>query len=313
MRTYLECDNGYREIESWGPEGPQWTPGVWINVESPDNADFDFLTHCLDIPEDFLTYTADPDENPRMEQDGKWTLTILRVPMETPADDVPFATVPVGIISDSKIVVTVSYHHTEVLDEFIAHSRHKAIAVPSPADFVLYLIYCASSWFLNYLKQISDAVNGAERALQRSVRNKDLMQLMQLGKALVYFNTSLRGDETVIDRLRHTYPDGIDPDLLEDVTIELRQAINTVNIYTDILNTSTDTFASIISNNVNEIMKRMTAITIVLMIPTGIASFYGMNVGIGLSSNPWAFWIIVGVAAVITLLAVLALRLLRWF
>lgn len=136
---------------------------------------------------------------------------------------------------------------------------------------------------------------------------------MRLEKALVYFNTSLRGNEMLIIRLKRAFSDAVDLDLLEDVEIEMKQALNTVNVYTDILTAAMDAFASIISNNVNAVMKRMTGVTIVLMIPTLIASFYGMNVHISLSSNPMAFVIIIGIAAVLTLLTVAILARMRWF
>lgn len=310
MKQFLVCDNGYTEAEAW-------EPGCWVNVECPDEEDIIYLTRDLGIPRQVLDYTADVDERPRIERDGDWVLTILRIPVRTSGDPdtapEPAYTVPIGIITSGDVVVTVCYHHTELITDFIAHSRTRAITVSGPSTFILRLIYSSAYWFLNYLKIINEGVGKAEKELSKSVRNSDLLQLMKLQRTLVYFNTSLRGNEVLISRLRHVFTDGFDLDLLEDVEIELKQALNTVNIYTEILAGTLDTYASVISNNVNMIMKRMTGTTIILMIPTLIASFYGMNVSIGLADVPGAFWIIVATAALLTLVTYLLLKHLKWF
>ena len=150
-------------------------------------------------------------------------------------------------------------------------------------------------WFLKYLKQINNEVSTAEKELEKSIRNEDLLNLMKLQKTLVYFDTSIRGNEVMIGRLRNIFQgtEYLDMALLEDVVIELKQAYNTVNVYSDILTGTMDAFASIISNNVNSIMKRMTSLSITLAIPTLIASFYGMNVDIHLENASHAFALII--------------------
>ena len=180
---------------------------------------------------------------------------------------------------------------------------------------ILRIIYSSAVWFLKYLKQINNDVATAEKELEKSIRNEDLLQLMKLQKTLVYFNTSIRGNEVMIGRLKNIFQDTdyLDLELLEDVVIELKQAYNTVNIYSDILTGTMDAFASIISNNVNAIMKRMTSLSITLMIPTLIASFYGMNVDIHLEGFPHAFVFIVLLSAILSAVTFIWFRKIKWF
>ena len=309
MRQYLLCEAGFIEK-------PQWQPNCWINVVCPDNDDFDFLTQTLKVPDSFLNDIADTDERPRTDTEGNWLLTILRIPIQNRQDEgFPFSTVPIGIITNNEIIVSVCYHNTDLLPDFIEHTRRKNIDVRNKLDLIFRLIYSSSVWFLKYLKQINLDINNAEKGLERSIRNEDLLRLMKLQKTLVYFNTSIRGNEVMIGKLRTIFQDTeyLDKDLVEDVIIELKQAMNTVNIYSDILTGTMDAFASIISNNVNAIMKRMTSISIALMIPTLIASFYGMNVNIHLQNTPHAFAIIILCSAVLTALIFIIFRKIKWF
>lgn len=212
-------------------------------------------------------------------------------------------------------IVSVCYYHTEKLPDFIEHTRRKGIEVRNKFDLIFRLIYSSAVWFLKYLKQINLDISAAEKELERSIRNEDLLRLMQLQKTLVYFNTSIRGNEVMIGKLRSIFQDTdyLDEDLVEDVIIELKQAFNTVNIYSDILTGTMDAFASIISNNVNVIMKRMTSLSITLMIPTLIASFYGMNVDVHIEEVPHAFALIVLASVVLSTLAFVTFRKIKWF
>ena len=195
------------------------------------------------------------------------------------------------------------------------HTRRKGIEVRNKLDLILRLIYSSAVWFLKYLKQINIDISAAEKELERSIRNEDLLRLMRLQKTLVYFNTSIRGNEVMIGKLKTIFQDTdfLDKELVEDVIIELKQALNTVNIYSDILTGTMDAFASIISNNVNTIMKRMTSLSIVLMLPTLIASFYGMNVDIHLEEVPFAFSLIVLFSIGLSTLAFVIFRKIKWF
>lgn len=308
MRKYLYSENGF-------VEKPLWAPNCWVNVECPDHDDFQFLTRELNVPESFLEDIADADERPRTETEGNWLLTILRIPMQSSNPQIPFITVPIGIITNNDIIVSVCYHQTELLPDFIQHTRRKNICVNNKLELILRLIYSSAVWFLKYLKQINNEVANAEKELEKSIRNEDLLRLMKLQKTLVYFDTSIRGNEVLIGRLKNIFQNTgmLDMELLDDAIIELRQAYNTVNIYSDILTGTMDAFASIISNNVNDIMKRMTSLSITLMIPTVIASFYGMNVDIHLESFPHAFLFIVLLSATTSAGTFIWFRKIKWF
>lgn len=308
MRKYLYCEAGFIEK-------PNWLPHCWVNVECPTQEDFDFLQNTLKVPASFLHDIADTDERPRTDTEGNWLLTILRIPIQTLQDKVAYTTVPIGIITNNEIVVSVCYHSTEMIPDFIEHTRRKGINVPNKYELILRLIYSSAVWFLKYLKQINNEVSCAEKELEKSIRNEDLLRLMNLQKSLVYFNTSIRGNETMIGKLGNIFneKDYQNSELTEDVLIELKQAHNMVNIYSDILTGTMDAFASIISNNVNTIMKRMTSLSIVLMVPTLIASFYGMNVDIHLEHVPHAFSLIALISVCLSVTALIIFRKIKWF
>ena len=308
MRKYLCFENGFTEK-------PEWQPGCWVNVECPDDDDFTFLTRQLQVPESFLDDIADADERPRTDSEGRWLLTILRIPMQSSQPNVSFITVPIGIITSDNVTVSVCYHRTDLIPDFIAHARRKNITMRHKSDFILRITYSSAAWFLKYLQQINNDVTTAEKALEKSIRNEDLLRLMKLQKALVYFDTSIRGNEMLIGKLKNIFQDTgcLDMELLEDVAIELQQAYNTVNVYSNILTGTMDAFASIISNNVNAIMKRMTSLSITLMIPTLIASFYGMNVSLHLERYPHAFLFIVLFSAALSAIIFVWFRKIKWF
>lgn len=290
-------------------------PNSWVNVECPDDNDFDFLTQELKVPESFLEDIADADERPRTETEGNWLLTILRIPMQSSQHGIPFITVPIGIITNNEIIVSVCYHKTELISDFIQHTRRKGIVVNNKLDLILRMIYSSAVWFLKYLKQINNDVANAEKELEKSIRNEDLLRLMKLEKSMVYFNTSIRGNEVMLTKLQSIFQEPVymDNELVEDVETELKQAHLTVNIYSDILTGTMDAFASIISNNVNTIMKRMTSISIILMVPTLIASFYGMNVPIYGENMPHGFAIIVMISITLSALSFFIFRKIKWF
>lgn len=273
-------------------ERDEWAPHYWINVECPTEDDCRFL-RSLHVPESFMENVADVDERPRFEHEDGWLLTILRIPHHFTDDPMRYTTVPLGVMTKDDMIITVCHTVTEMIPDFISHSKRRHINIDNQPDFVLRLVYSSTYWFLQYLKEINDTVSDFTRQLEKSVRNEVLLSLMKLQKALVYFNTSLQGNSMLTGRLDKVFSDDCDAELLEDVEIELGQATNTVNVYMAILSNSMDTFASVISNNVNDIMKKMTSISIILMIPTLIASFYGMNVDVWFSSSAHAFGFII--------------------
>ena len=280
MKTFLYCEAGFVEKD-------QWLPNSWVNVECP-------------TPEEY---------------EGNWLLTILRIPVQSKESGIPFTTVPIGIITNNEIIISVCYHKTELLPDFIRYSRRKELVVRHKYDLILRLIHSSAVWFLKYLKQINNEVARAEKALEKSIRNEDLLRLMKLEKSMVYFNTSIRGNEVMLSKLQSIFqePMYMDVELLEDVETELKQAHLTVNIYSDILTGTMDAFASIISNNVNTIMKRMTSISIILMVPTLIASFYGMNVVNYIEDAPHGLIAIVLLSITLSALAFFIFRKIKWF
>lgn len=306
MRHYASSDNGFVEMADASGDG-------WLSVECPDEEELRFLTESMHVPSGFISCVADSDERPRVDREGDWTITILRIPAPGHEQDVPYVTVPIGVICHDRLIITLCFHPNEVTGYFIDYTRSRGVAIDNRPDFILHLIYSASYRYLKYLQIINRDVNAAEHNMERTVRNRELMRLMRLQKTLVYFNTSLRGNEMMLEHLQRLYEGEYDAELLEDVDIEIKQAINTVNIYTDILESTMSALGSVISNNVNAVMKRMTATSIILMVPTLIASFYGMNVDIGIAGLPHAFVIVVTFSLALTLAVLVWLRRINWF
>lgn len=305
-RFFINSDKEPLEVK-------ELSKGCWICVECPDEDDLRFLREELHIPDDFIDSVSDTDERPRVERDDDWAMSIVRLPLPDPNPQTPFYTIPLGIMRGDDYVVTLVFQRTELIPDFIEHTRKRHIPLRNNPDFLLRVIFSSTFWFLKYLKEINSHLSFAEKSLRKSIRNNDLLDIMRLQKSLVYFNTSIQGNVVLLTRLKHLYIHDFDPELLEDVEIELRQAENTVKIYAEILGSTLDTYASIISNNVNDIMKKMTAISIVLMIPTLIASFYGMNVDVPMSEWKLSFWAIVAGSFGLTTLIYYLLQRSRWF
>lgn len=309
MRKFILPQKGFVESE-------HFEPNCWLKVVSPTTEDIDFLVGELGVPDSFLADIADSDERPRIDEEDGWELTVIRIPIVATDSPMPYTTIPIGLLlSPSKdMIVTVCYYRTQLMPDFVGHNRRKGILVSNHTDFAFRLIYSSAVWYLKYLKQISFLIMEAEEALESSIRNEDLLALMKLQKCLVYFSTSIRGNEAVANKLRSSRRTAsFDEELAEDVMIELRQAYNTVTIHTEILTGTLDAFASIVSNNVGTIMKRMTSISIIFMLPTLIASLYGMNVPLGLEDNPFAFAGIVIASILLSLAVFMWLKRIKWF
>lgn len=305
MRRFYSSENGYIEKEIWEPE-------CWINIESPNEEDYIYLTQELGVPQSFMESAADNDERPRFDHEDGWLLTILRIPFHNPNSPEPYGTLTFAVITKDELIITISNRQTDMLESFIQHSRKKHIIDVNKPDFILYLIYMSTFWFLKYLKDINNAVTSAAEGPKRNVRNEDLYRMMHLQNSLVYFNTALKGNTTLLKRLDKVFMESCDDELLEDVEIELQQAQNTVDIYIEILDSTMNMLASVISNNVNDIMKKMTSVSIILMLPTLIASFYGMNVAVAFGTAHFAFWGIILVSLTIAFLIFLWLKHIRW-
>ena len=308
MRAFYKNNNGL--IVS-----SEWAPNSWINVECPTEEDKKYVLEELQIPEAFYNDIEDIDERPRIEIENGWTLIIMRIPVKSNDIKLPFNTIPVGVVFKEEVCVTISFHKTEMLTDFVTYSGKKNIDIKDNFDLVLRLLLSSSVWYLKYLKQVNQKIKLAEDNLEKSIKNEELQALLQIEKCLVFFMTSLKGNDILLHRIKNIKSQRVnyDSDLLEDVEIELRQAQETTNIYSDILTGTMDAYASVISNNMNTIMKQMTSISIILMIPTVIASFYGMNVPNSLQNNPMGLLIIIAVSILFSVFGVFLFKRKRWF
>lgn len=306
MKKFFRNENGFVENDVW-------LPHCWVNVECPDASDIRFLTDELKVPTSFIESVADMEELPRFDHEGEWMLTILRIPVKTRSGErVPYRTVPLGIILCNEVVVTICYAKSELIPDFIDYTRMKGIHIDQQADFILRFEYSTTYWFLRYLKEIHRDVDKAEDQIGRKVRNEWLIEIMHVQNSLVYFNTSIQDNQMLLERMPHLFADKYDAPLLDDVDIEIRQAANTINVYSTILMGMQDSLESIISNNVNDIMKKMTVVSIVLMIPTLIASFYGMNVAVAFGSSKYAFFLIIAASMTLALVTFWILKKVKW-
>ena len=306
MITYLKCRKGFSEIDEWSPE-------CWVNVERPTPDELKVLGERFGLPEDFVNDISDIEERPRVERNDGWICTVLRIPVECTEVDIPFATIPLGVMVKGDYIVTICFYSNSFIADFIDHTRKRNTDIPTSTDFILRLLKSSAYWYIRYLKVVKSMVSEAESDLRRSIRNEDLLRLMNLQKSFVIFATSISGNNILLDRINRLYGNELNRELFEDVSIELRQADSTVTIATQMLDWTMDTYASVISNNVNAIMKRLTSISVILMIPTLIASFYRMNVDVGISmDNGWAFGAIVGVGFALAGITCLWLRKIKW-
>lgn len=290
-------------------------PNTWVNVVTPTLVDRDYLLNELHIPEAFYNDIEDIDERPRIEMEDGWYLFLLRIPIKTNDVKLPFNTAPLGIVFKDDVFVSISFHPTDILTDFVRYTERKGVIVQNHFEFVLRLVLSSSIWYMKYLKQINQLIKLAENNLEKSIRNEDLQTLLQIEKCLVYFMTSLKGNDSLFHRMKGLKAEILkaDPDLLEDVAIELRQAHEMAGIYSNILSGMMDAYASVISNNLNVIMKRLTSISLILMIPTLIASLYGMNVPNSLEQNPMGLWIIILISVGLSGIGVLIFRKKHWF
>jgi magnesium transporter len=280
----------------------------WIHLDEPDTAELQQVITKYELPEDFIADLQDADENSRMEYEDGIMLIIMRVPVfyKHKTSKIPFATVPIGLIILPEKIVTVSYFDQDVLNTFI-EGKHRPFQI-TPQSFVLNINLRTSVFYLRYLKEINRRTNNIENELHLSMKNKELVRLLRLEKSLVYFTTSLKSNELILERLQRSRWLANDPegeDMVDDVIIENKQAIDMANIYSDILSGMMGGFASIISNNLNIVMKFLTLITIVIALPTMIFSMYGMNIHLPLQNSPFAFLVIMGFSIISALIMII--------
>ncbi len=274
----------------------RWQSGCWTSLECATAEERIFLTDGLGVPGSFLSDIDDNDERARREEEDGWQLIVIRVPWRKSESRIDYSTVPLGIIMYEDKFITVSNYKLDIMDDFVIYSIRKQLSIENHYELVMRLMLSVSVWYLKYLKHINIHMMKVEAELQRSVRNKQILELQRIENSLVYFVTSLKGNDILFYRMIHTKAihDTCDEELLEDVEIELKQAEETTSIYRNIIHSMSNSYSSVISNNINATMKSLTSISIIMMLPTLIASLYGMNVPNHMENKPYAFFLIVG-------------------
>lgn len=286
----------------------EFKKGSWINLVNPSENDIKKVCENLKIEEEFIRASLDYEEKARIDYDEEddTTLFVVDVPIvEKEYENYIYTTMPLGmIVVRDDYFVTVSLKKNKVIEDF-ENRKIKNFQTYKKSRFIFQILYLNASYMLNYLKKINKETEIAEYILKNSMKNKELLKMLSLEKALVYFTTSLKSNELVMEKtlrgkIIKLYDD--DEDILEDAITENRQAIEMANIYRDILNGTMDAYASIISNNLNGVMKFLTSITIVLAVPTMVSSFWGMNVGLPFQNHPMGFVIMILISVILTLL-----------
>lgn len=231
-------------------------------------------------------------------------LIILRIPyVKEVRSRTPYTTVPLGIIHKRDVTITVCYYETNMMIDFVSYQQRRGEGFVDYVDMIFRMFLSSAVWYLKRLKQINLIIDKAKRDMDHNVDNASLISLSRLQDSLTYFLTAIRGNETLLQKLRFKLQvDELDADLIEDVNIEMSQARETCNIYTNILDSTMDTYASIINNNVSSVMKVLTSISIILMFPTLIASLFGMNLVSGMEHEWWGFPLAVALSIGVTVL-----------
>ena len=296
----------FQTVEDELQEHDQFSEGCWAALTKPTNEELQQVAQETGIDIDDLRAPLDDEERSRIEQEDDYVVVLVDIPSLDEKDR--YVTIPLGIYMTKQLIVTVCLEETPVLKAFM-NNRVKEFFTFKRTRFVFQILYRNATSYLRYLRIIDRKSEQIEEKLHISQKNKELIELLELEKSLVYFTTSLRSNETVLEKLLRTekvkkYPE--DEELLEDVIVENKQAIEMANIYSGILSGMMDAFASVISNNLNVVMKFLSTVTIVMSIPTMIASFYGMNFdNIPLGHSPFGFYIITACTLVIKSFVVL--------
>lgn len=280
--------------------------GCWINLVAPTTQEINSLCHAIKISDEFIKYPLDQEEKARIDIEDDQILIIEDIPIyEAPdnSSDEAFSTIPLGmIVVRDDYFITVCTRENPIINEFV-DCKIRSFFTYKKTRFILQILYKTATYYLSYLKSINRETDKTEDNLQKSMKNQELIKLLSLQKSLVYFTTSLKSNELVMEKLLRgnvikMYEE--DEDILEDAIVENKQAIEMGTIYRDILSGTMDAYASVISNNLNIVMKLLTSITIVLSIPAIIAGLWGMNVdGLPFSDSPVGFWAVVLLAILI--------------
>ncbi len=298
IKYYISTGGVVSEIE-------EIIDGCWINVVAPDDDEIEEIIQKLGLDEGFVKAALDDEETSRIESEEDQKLLIIDIPMaEKENNNIIYCTLPLGFVVTEKNIITISLRESSVLKEFTA-GMVKNVNIEMKSRFIMQIFFKVATRYLQYLKQIDRLAGNIEKQLHKSMKNKELIQLLDLEKSLVFFTTSLKANHLTMEKILRgrfikLYED--DQELLEDVLIETKQAIEMSDVYSNILSGTMDAFASIISNNLNIVMKFLAAMTIVMAVPTIVGSIYGMNV----TNLPYpTFGFAISVAGVLTLAIVI--------
>ena len=298
IRYYKTIDNKLEKLNSF-------ENGCWINLVEPNSSEIKEIASLLDIDIDSIKSALDEEERSRIDVEDNHTLILIDIPVDESDDNsTHYTTIPLGIILLNNAILTVCTAQTKIINDFIV-GHIKDFYTYKKTRFILQILHKNASYYLLYLRRINRITTVIEREIYKSMKNKELLQLLQLEKSLVYFSTSLKANELVLTKILRTpsikrYED--DDDLLEDVIVENRQALEMATIYGDILSRIMDAFSAIISNNQNSVMQFLTSVTLIFSIPTLISGFFGMNVGgIPYANDANGFWIVMLITTLICL------------
>ena len=307
LTIYKTTERGLEQLDTM-------TNGSWINAVDPTPEEIKQLV-TWGIDADYINYSLDLDEMPRMERDEDYTFILVRIPHRQPESDIPYTTIPLGIMIKGNAIFTVCRYDKEMF-KVLANGKYRLLKTGKRYRFALYIFLETATRYLTHLREINRITEVIEDKLQKSTRNRELLDLLKYQKSLTYFSTALRANEVMMERVQRTqifsyYED--DQDLLEDVLTENQQAIQMTSINTEILSSMMDAFASIISNNVNSVMKILAALTIIFNLPGIVAAFYGMNVALPGAGHPFAFLTVIGISLALTAIATFIFYKRDWF
>ena len=307
-------NNKFEEVD-------EFSRGCWINMVNPTDEEIQTVCENVGMQDEFIRYPLDFEEKARIEveEDDNTILFVVDIPIiEDSKNGKMYTTMPVGmIVVRDDYFITVSLRENNVIEDF-EKQKIKNFLTFKKSRFIFQILLNNAAYYLDYLKKINKEIESTEEILQGSLRNKELLQMLTLEKSLVYFITSLKSNEVVMEKtlrgkIIKLYDE--DEDILEDAITENRQAIEMAQIYSNILNGTMDAYASIISNNLNTVMKILTSLTVILAIPTMIASFWGMNVPVPFQYSIYGFIILIVVSVIATVIVTILLNkknMLKW-
>ncbi len=266
-------------------------PNIWVCLFNPTEEEISYIEEKFHIFPEFLRYPLDEEERPRIEKEEQQILIILRVPdVVAKGLFIRYETIPIGIILTEENIITVCLKDHPIFEEFISlANRSKAFDLKKPVYFILNFMLAVTSLYIKLLRQIDKTLEEYEEEVFKSIENEEILKMLSIEKTLTYFNTSLQGNDTVLTKIqsgRYIRLTEEDMELLEDVQIENRQAIEMTKVFLNIVAGTMDAYASVINNNLNLIMKLLASIAIILAIPTIIYSMYGMNIPLPFQELP---------------------------